>query len=332
MDVRESLLMLNKVQDLAETGQHSGVLEYLSARPRDEIERSPTLALLYGIAYSRLGQNAEGDRWVELALRLARERGDRAVEAHALNALGATDLACGRIEQAAGRFMEALALAKREGDHATVGRACNNLGIVAYSRGDYGRAVGSFTLALAAFQQASKRAGVAQVLHNLAMTYRDQGDLAKALETADAAVEEAEASGDLRLGASVRGGRAEIRLMSGDAEVARREIERALQTERELGDVVGEAQDLRVLAGALAAVGEAEQAEEMLLRVVAQAEEHCRPVLVAQAERDLAHVLGMQQRRSEALEFARKARVRFLELGAEAEVAKLDQFLSEADR
>lgn len=331
MDVRESLLMLNKVQDLAETGQHSGVLEYLSGRPRDEIERSPTLALLYGIAYSRLGQNAEGDQWVQLALELARERGDRAVEAHALNALGATDLASGRVEQAAGRFMEAMSLAKREGDHATVGRACNNLGIVAYYRGDYGRAIGSFTMALAAFQQASKRAGVAQVLHNLAMTYRDQGELTKALETADAAVDEAEASGDIRLGASTRGGRAEIRLVAGDAKMARREIERALETERELGDVVGEAQDLRVLAGALAAVGEQGQAEEMLLQVIARAEEHCRPVLAAQAERDLAQVLHTQGRGGEALELARKARVRFLELGAEAEVAKLDQFLAGAE-
>lgn len=323
--------MLNKVQDLAETGQHSGVLEYLGGRPRDEIERSPTLALLYGIAYSRLGQNAEGDRWVELALGMARERGDRAVEAHALNALGATDLESGRVDVAASRFMEAMALAKREGDHATVGRACNNLGIVAYYRGDYGRAVGSFTMALAAFQQASNRAGIAQVLHNLAMTYRDQGELTKALETADAAVEEAEASGDIRLGASTRGGRAEIRLVAGDAKMARREIERALETERELGDVVGEANDLRVLAGALAAVGDEEQAEEMLLQVIARAEEHTRPVLAGQAERDLAQVLHTQGRGGEALEFARKARVRFLELGAEAEVAKLDEFLAAAE-
>jgi tetratricopeptide (TPR) repeat protein len=328
MDVRESLLMLNKVQDLAETGQHSGVLEFLGGRPRDEIERSPTLALLYGIAFSRQGQDAEGDRWVELALGLARERGDSAVEAHALNALGAAHLECGRIDQAAGRFMEAMALAKRLGDHATVGRACNNLGLVAYYRGDYGRAVGSYTMALAAFQQANKRAGVAQVLHNLAMTYRDQGELSRALETADAAVAEAEASGNIRLGASTRGGRAEIRLMAGEAKVARREIERALETERELGDVVGEAQEERVLAGALAAVGEEGQAEEMLLQVIAKAEEHCRPVLAAEAERDLARVLHTQGRGSEALELARKARVRFLELGAEAEVAKLDEFLA----
>ena len=118
--------------------------------------------------------------------------------------------------------------------------------------------------------------------------------------------------------------------MAGEAKVARREVERALETERELGDVVGEAQESRVLAGALAAVGEEGQAEELLLQVVARAEEHCRPVLAAEAERDLARVFQSLGRGSEAMELARKARVRFLELGAEAEVAKLDEFLAGA--
>jgi tetratricopeptide (TPR) repeat protein len=301
--------MLNKAQHLADTGQDAGLLELLSGSPPQDLQRSPTLALLFGIAHGRLGRSVEAERWVQAALQRARDRGDRAVEAHALNALGVIALDAGRIDDAAGRFMEALALAKREGDHATVGRSCNNLGIVAYYRGDYGRAVGSYTMALAAFQQADLHAGIAQVLNNLAITYRDQGELDRALEAADSAVQEADEAGDIRLGASTRGGRAEIRLVAGDPEVARREIERSLQTQREIGSVVGEAEDLRVLAGALAAAREIAQAETMLRDVVHRAEELGRPVLAAQAERDLARVLNADGRASE----------------------KLDQFLAESD-
>jgi tetratricopeptide (TPR) repeat protein len=195
-------------------------------------------------------------------------------------------------------------------------------------RGDYGRAVGSYTMALAAFQQADLHWGIAQVMNNLSITYRDQGDLVKALSTADDAVEEAQAAGNLRLAAATRAGRAEVRLLSGDAEFARREVERVLESEGSLGNVVGEAEDLRVLAGAQAALGETEEAEKLLREVVERAESLERPHLAAQAERDLARLLMRLGRTGEAQELARKARVRFERLGAAAEVQKLDDFMS----
>ncbi len=323
--------MLNKAQDLADTGQDASLLDYLSTSSSQDLERSPTLALLYGIAHGRLGRGAEAQRWVRVALERSRERGDRAIEARALNVSGAIALVEGRIEEAADYFGRALAGAKREGDHGTVGRCSNNLGIISHLRGDFGRAVGSFTMALAAFQQANLHSGIAEALLNMAITYRDQGDLPKALETINAAVEEAESAGDLRLGALTRGGRAEIRLLSGDGELARKEIERALETERALGNVVGEAQALRVLACTHAAAQQHEDAERLLRDVIVRAEEHGRPLLAAQAERDLARVLLELERAQEATELARKARVRFLELGAEAEVQKLDDFLAGAE-
>ncbi len=169
---------------------------------------------------------------------------------------------------------------------------------------------------------------MAETLHNLAITYRDQGELAKALETANAAVEEAEAAGNLRLAAATRGGRAEIRLLLGEVAVAHREIRRVLEAERELGDVVDEAEDLRVLAGILAAMDETEEAERILTDVVQRAVDHGRPLLAAQAERDLARLLCRSGRADESRELARKARVRFKQLGAEAEVKKLDEFLA----
>jgi tetratricopeptide (TPR) repeat protein len=327
MTVHEALLMLTRVRELAESGQHAAVVEYLNDEPRGTLEQSPTLALVYGIAQARLGRHEDGARWVGAALERSRERGDRSIEARALNVAGAIALEAGRVDEAAEHFTRALDVAERNGDHATVGRCSNNLGVIANLRGDHGSAVGSYTMALAAFQRAGWRAGVAEVLHNLAIAYRDRGNLSTALETAERAVHEADVAGDLALAAQTRGGRAEIRLAMGDADVARVEVERSLALHRRVGNVVGEAEDLRVLAGALAARGQMDEVEQMFLDVVARAEAHERPLLAAQAERDLARALIRNGRAAEAREYARRARVRFKQLGAEAEVAKLDKLI-----
>lgn len=327
LDAATSLTVINTAQRLVDTGRHAAVADYLTAVPEAERARSPTLALLYGIATARLGALGKGQAWVRTALERARERGDNAVEVRALNVLGVIAFEGGRIDDAAQYFTRALAEAERLGDHATVGRCSNNLGAIASLRGDYGRAVGSYTMALAAFQQALHRTGIAETLHNLAITYREQGDLQRALETADRAVQAAEEAGDLQLGAQTRAGRAEIRVEAGEPAVARREVELALETHRQLGSAVGVAEDLRVLAGAMAALDQVDEAERMLHEVLTQADAQGRPLLAAQAERDLAWVLERRGMVEEAAERARTARVRFLELGAEAEARRLDVLL-----
>lgn len=329
LDATASLEMLSSTQKLAETGRHAAVVEQLGVLPVQELEQSPTLALLFGIAQARLGRHNSGRQWVATALDTARARGDGEIEARALNVSGAIAFEEGWIDEATSCFTRALAAAERQGDRATLGRCSNNLGIIANLRGQYGRAVGSLTMALAAFQQAGHRAGAAETLHNLAITYRDQRDLSKALETEDRAFQEALAAGDVGLAARVQGGRAEIRLLAGDAEVSRLEAQRALASHREVGDVVGEADDLRVLAGALERLAQPAQAEAMLRDAIARATTLQRPRLIAQAQRDLAKLLHRQARDDEAEGHARRARDGFEKLGAVIEVRRLEELLGE---
>ena len=324
-----SLEMLNSIQRLAETGHHAAVAQQLGALPPHELEQSPTLALLFGIAQARLGQHNAGKEWVEIGLETARARSDHAVEARALNVSGAIAFQEGRIDEAIGYFTRGLAEAENMGDRATVGRCSNNLGSIASLRGMYGRALGSYTMALAAFQQVRHHAGVAEALHNLAITYREQRDLAHALETEERAAQESAAAGDLTLEAKIRCGRAAIRLLGGDAEVAQLEVQRALTMQREIGDVVGEAESLRILAGALAALNQLLQAEAMLFEVIGRATTFNRPLLLAQAERDLAALLHRQRRDDQATPLARRARERFEQLGATVEVRRLEELLTD---
>jgi tetratricopeptide (TPR) repeat protein len=324
--VKDSLEKLQHVRQLLETGQFAEVVFALADR-EEEVAESPTLSLCYGTAHARLGEYNEGSRWVEVALNRSRSQGDRTVELRALNARGAIALGGGKVDEAYEFFTSAAEIAEREGDHGTLGRCSNNLGIVHNLRGDHGAAVGAYTAALAAFQQAYNRRGVAETHHNLSITYRDRGELERSLEEADRAIDEAGDLGAVALHARTLAGRAETRLAMGDAEVAGREVERAIEMHRELGDEVGEAEDRRILGLTLVQSGSAEEAENVFKDVVHRSQKLQQPLLIAMATKDLAFLFESTGQTADALDHARAARTHFHELGAQAEVGRLDDLI-----
>src|SRR5438034_7650816 len=256
--------VVDKAPQLAAAGRHAEVVSYLGARKGTELADSPSLALLYGTAQARLGRHEEGLRWVDLALDQAHKRDEQAVERHALNARGAIALVSGRIDEAADYFTQALMVASRDGDLATTARCSNNLGIISSLRGRHAEAIGSWKIAVAAFDQAGIRQGVAECYHNLGITYRAQGAFDRALAEADRAVTEAEAAGDRTLCALTLRGRAELRVVRGEREQARHELDQVREIRRRVPDPVGEAEDLRVEASVLLAEGQLAAAERML--------------------------------------------------------------------
>src|SRR5437667_300250 len=243
-----------KARALAAAGQHAAVVEFLGSREQSELE-DPTLALLYGIAQARLGRHEQGLQWIDRALNRARQHREHGVERHALNARGAIALVSGNLTEAADFCTQALMAASRDGDHATTGRASNNLGIISHLRGRHADAISSWEIAAAAHHRAGMQGGVADCLHNLANAYREQGALDKALTTADQAVAAAEASHDEALYAVTLRGRAEIRAVRSEPELARRELDRIRVTRGQMPDPVAEAE----LRGTLAPIHVAQQ-------------------------------------------------------------------------
>ena len=315
--------VIDKARELAAAGQHAAVVEFLGGRERTELGDSPTLALLYGIAQARLGRHEQALQWLELALTQARRRGESAVERHALNARGAYALVNGRLTEAADFCTQALMAASRDGDHATTGRASNNLGIISHLRGRHAEAISSWEIAAAAFHRAGQHIGVAECHNNLANAYREQGALDKALAVADQAVATAEAAGDEALFAVTLRGRAEIRVVRSEPELARRELDRVREIRSRLPDPVGEAEDLRVIALVLAAEGQVARAEKSLREVMGRAELHGRAQLQADATRDLALLLRKAGRLQEAIGAAQAAKAIFSRIGAESDIRKL---------
>src|SRR6059036_319962 len=318
-----SSLVVDKAQQLAAAGRHAEVVSYLGARKGTELADSPSLALLYGTAQARLGRHEEGQRWLDLALDLARKRDEQEVQRHALNARGAIALVSGRIDEAADYFTRALMAASRDGDLATTARCSNNLGIISNLRGRHAEAIGSWEIALAAFERAGLRQGVAECRHNLGISYREQGNLDRALEEADRAVAEADAAGDRTLWAQAVRGRADIRVVRGELGLARRELDLVRELRSRVPNPLGEAEDLCVEAAVLAAEGQLVAAERALRQVIGRAETHQRPQLLAEATRDLALVLRRSGRNGEAQAAARAAKAIFAQLGAEREIRNL---------
>jgi tetratricopeptide (TPR) repeat protein len=327
-ELRGSLAPLHAAQELADAGRYAELLTYLGARARSELEQSPMLALLNSIGNSRMGRLDLGQQWAMVALSRARLVGDRRLELRGLNVCGAIALERGGINEATHFFTRAQEEATLDNDMATLGRCANNLGIIANMQGDYGRAVGAYTRAIAAYQAARSERGIAEAQHNLAIAYREQGHLDEAMQSADAAVREAEQLGDRRLKAQALAGRAEIRAARGEPEVAIQEATRALAVHRELEDVVLETEDLRILAVATGMMGQAGEAEGMFREVVARATEHGRPLLIAVAQRDLAYLLARQGDFAGSKEAAHAARATFHRLGARGDIEKLDSLLT----
>jgi tetratricopeptide (TPR) repeat protein len=315
--------IIARARELAAAGHHAAVVEYLAGCDRGQLEESPTLALLYGIAQARLGRHDQGLQWLELALAQARHQADAAIERHALSARGAFALVNGLLTEAADYCTQALMTASRDGDHATTGRASNNMGIISHLRGRHAEALSSFEIATAAFHRAGLPAGVAESQHNMANAYLEQGALDRALAEADVAVATAETAGDETLFAHNLRGRAEIRAARREPEFARRELDRVREIRRRLPDPVGEAEDLRVAALILLAEQQPARAEKALREVIGRAELHGRPQLLADATRDLAILLREAGRESEARAAAHAARAVFAKSGAEGEIRKL---------
>ena len=252
------------------------------------------------------------------------------MEVRALNVCGAIALERGGIDEATYFFTRAQEEASDDNDMATVGRCANNLGVIANMQGDYKRAVIAYTRAIASYEQAHFARGVAEARHNLGMVCRAQGQLDRALENAQLAIQESQALGDQQLSAQAIAGLAEIHVSRGESDLALTAIERAIATHRELKDPVREAEDLRIKAGALALAGRREDAETMFRDVTARATEHGRPLLLAMAERDLAHLLIQIGDAPAGKAAAQRARSSFQRLSARAEIDKLDDLLETA--
>jgi len=321
--------LLAELRALAEQGRHQEVLDRLHAVPPAVLEGRTPFALHAAEAHGRLGHHAEAERWVQLALVVARSRGERQAELRARNYQGAIALRRGDVDDAEQHFAAALELARAVQDHATQARCLNNLGIIANLRGDPETALATYQLALAAYQQAGLVRGIAETHHNIGFSWRDRADYQRALEAADQAVRLAvQVQDDSLLGLALTG-RAELHLLAGDAALAAVELERATEAYSRVRFQTGLADVCRLQAGVALARGDLAQAIRLLDQAAELATAQGSANTLAEVERDRGVALEARGERDGARAARERALALYRRLGASKAAQELAALLAQ---
>ncbi len=116
------------------------------------------------------------------ALHVARQSGDAAAEAEALNGLGGIDMIKGHFRDAADHFEAAAERYGQCGDRAGQARVLENLGLSEHQLHNNQSAVGYYQLAVAAYEDAGDSLGAARALTGLASPESELGSFDQAAE------------------------------------------------------------------------------------------------------------------------------------------------------
>jgi DNA-binding SARP family transcriptional activator/Tfp pilus assembly protein PilF len=178
----------------------------------------------------------------------ARETGDQAAEAEALNGLGLIDGQQDRYRRAAGHLRQALALYRLADDRTGEARARNNLGLVDGRQGRYPQAASHHREALALFRDTGDQTGQARALGNLGVIDRRQGRYSQAASHHQQALALYRQTGDQAGEAHALTNLGTVEVWQGRYPQAADHLCQALVLHRETSNRAGEARTLASLA------------------------------------------------------------------------------------
>jgi DNA-binding SARP family transcriptional activator/DNA-binding XRE family transcriptional regulator len=322
----------------------------------------------YLVTGSRL---VEADMIYGHAVQAARQSGDLAAEASALNGLGSIDLRKGRFRAAAGYYQAALEGYRRCGDRAGEGRVLDNLGTAEQYLHNYRAAADCYREAIAAYEDAEDSLGVAVALCYLSGAEIELGSLDQAaghlqlalqvFREAQDPVREAEAlgwigelnlrRGDLTQAASAYGmalaiyrriehpvgvaagfgNLGEVSLRQSEYQQAISYLRQAVALFRQIGDQYGETMALRNLAEALHGIGQPAAARVELAAALSLAAGTGNTYQQAGTHHDLAESYHRAGQDERARDHWQQALTLYTRLGA-AEADRVRSRLSHSSR
>lgn len=170
------------------------------------------------------------------ALAIARESGNRSVEAFSLNHLGSVNWKRGNYDAAMKAYQQALRTRKELNQKQLIPNTLNNIGLVVLWQGDYSRARDLFEQSRNLARQVGATEWEAWALHDMAFVNKDLGKFLEAQRNAEKAIKLAKKIQNRRLQAT-----AELRLGNlyeyfGNFDKALKAYGIAAQTQWEIGD------------------------------------------------------------------------------------------------
>jgi DNA-binding SARP family transcriptional activator/tetratricopeptide (TPR) repeat protein len=279
----------------------------------------------------RLVNGEERLAYLEKALQLFGELGDRCGQASAQCELGFAYREVGRPKDALASLEQALQCFSKLGDRFGQASALHGLGVVHVDQGRLAAALASYERSLTLFGQAGKSYSQTMVLRRLGMLHNAQGRAGEAWGCLDQALALTQGLGDRRGEALVLQSRGELELRHGDQDAAAALLEQALLMLQGLGHRKGEATTLRHLGELHLAHGRLDKATGSLIRSLRILRERRIPLSLARTLCSLGTVHAAAGRAQPARAAWTEAHAIFQQLDApEAQdvAARLEQLSS----
>jgi tetratricopeptide (TPR) repeat protein len=203
----------------------------------------------------------------------ARQAGDQAAEADALNSLGVMHLRQGRYQQASDHFEQALALYRQTRNQTGEARALSNLGFIDFLLGRPQQAVVHLDQSLTMFREIGDQVGEARTLASLGFLDLRQGRYEQAAGHLRQSLILCRLVGDQGGEARALGNLGEVELRLHRYQQAAAHVRQALALFRKIGDRISEADTLAGLGLIDLWQGRYEQAADHLQRALAVCDE-----------------------------------------------------------
>ena len=184
----------------------------------------------------RNGRLNEAEKWLEQALALSRQAGDRRREGSFLGSLGNVYQEQGRFDEARKSHSFALAIHREFGDRRAEGTILGNLANAHFAQGRLDEARAGYESSIAIHREVGNRVVEGSVLGNLAGIHYEQGRFAECLACCQQALAIHREVGDRRCVGVALGNLGVIYRDQGEIEDARTHFEEALVIHREMGD------------------------------------------------------------------------------------------------
>jgi tetratricopeptide (TPR) repeat protein len=272
-------------------------------------------------------------RWLEPALRAARQLGNRSSEAAALSDLGLANNSLGDYRRAIESHKQCLAIAREISDRHGEAGALGNIGVAYSLLGEYRQAIEFHEQHLAIARGIGDRQGESNALSGLGIAYKNLGAYRRAIDFHEQDLAIAREIGDRRGESQTLGNLGVAYSSLGEYRRAIEFLELVLAIARDIGDRRGESQALGNLGVNYSLLGEYRQAIEFYDQQLAITREIGDRQGEGNALYNMGHSLDKLGKRAEATANAQAALLIFEQIespGAETVRRQLAEWQAEA--
>ncbi|MDR0786615.1 MAG: tetratricopeptide repeat protein [Gemmatimonadota bacterium] len=281
--------------------------------------------LRLGMLYSSHEETSVAEDYYTLALEISTRTGDSLREARSLNSLGVRYQRAGDTDIAFRYFRAAQQAAVLTTDSHILGDIDVNLGIRANINGDLDLALSHFERALSEYRRTNSDERIARVFNNLGMLHVDIGNLDDASVYLSDAHTLSRALNSLPIQGMVLTNQTELLVKRGNWSEAQAHCDQALKIANQIGDDAFKAELFRLYGVIHRHIGKLDLALTYIGQAIDLSISLQRPLIEADATRELALVLREQGRNREALASLNRARTLFSSLHARHRQADINR-------